>query len=78
MVVLENIKKIGNIIEADYYYDYTPEGSRGHFKYNITTGKYVELKRIKEFEYGFAHIKYALESMIKHNKYPERHAQIWF
>ena len=78
MVVLENITKIGNIIEADYYYDYTSDGSRGHFKYDITTGKYVELKRIKEFEYGFSHIKHALKTMIKYDKYPETYHEIWY
>ena len=76
MVVLENIKKIGNIIEADYYYN--SDGPRGHFKYDITTGKFIELKQIREFEYGFVHVKHALEMMIKNDKYPERYGEYWY
>ena len=76
MVVLENVRKIGNIIEADYYYD--SNGPRGHFKYDINTGEYIELKRIEEFEYGFSHIKHALKTMIKYDKYPETYHEIWY
>ena len=78
MVVLENIKKIGNIIEADYYYEYTSDGSRGHFKYGITTGNFIEIKRAEEDEFGFGHIKQGLETMIKYNTFPETYKVFWY
>ena len=73
---LRKHKKIGNIIEADYYYN--SDGPRGHFKYDMTTGKFIELKRIREFESGFVHVKHALEMMIKNDKYPETYEVFWY
>jgi len=84
MVTLINLKKTGNIIEADYYYERSKD-KIGHVKYDITTGKYIEIIRAEKeyyerngFEYGFFHIENEIKCMIKYNIFPEKHVISWY
>ena len=79
MVTLENLVKIGNIIEADYYYENETD-KRGHFKYDITKDEYIELRKIKEteIEVGFGQIRNALHRLVRLNIFPETYHNIWY
>lgn len=84
MVTLINLKKINNIIEADYYYE-SDSDKLGHIKYDIATGKYLEIKYAEKedferygFEYGFGHIEKDLKRLIRHNVFPEKRVILWY
>ena len=80
MVTLENLVKIGNIIEADYYYENETD-KKGHFKYDITKDEYIELHKIEYetgIEYGFGHIRDALHLFVKMNDFPETYHHSWY
>lgn len=78
MITLINLKKINNIIDADYFHE-SRENELGHFKYDITTGKYVEIKYAGgRKQYGFGHIEVDLHRLVKHNIFPEKRVIIWY
>lgn len=84
MITLINLKKINNIIEADYYYENDID-KLGHIKYDISTGKYLDIQRAEKeyfkrngFEVGFFHIEKDLKRLIRHNIFPEKRIIMWY
>ncbi len=78
MITLENLKKVGNVIEADYILESYPDRT-GHFKYDINKGDFIERKRVSDgVEYGFSHIKRDLERLIRANIFPKKRVISWY
>lgn len=78
MITLQNLKKVGNVIEADYVLGCYPDRT-GHFKYDIVKGDYIEIDHVSEgIEYGFSHIKQDLQRLIAANIFPQTRHIFWY
>ncbi len=80
MLVLKNVKKIDNRIEADFCFpDIDVHGS---VVYDIQKNQIDEIscKEQEDLEniYGIVHLKRVLEMMVEHNRYPETYTYLWF
>lgn len=83
MLVLENVKRENNIIDADFYFpDYEEdEKYKGHVRYDISTGDYIDITysgKERKSRYGFSHLTLALQDMVRNGHYPETYTVRWF
>ena len=78
MLVLRNINKKDNIIEADFY----PEDGKeyGHIKVDLITGKYISLDLAKGYEHSTcpSHAKRELIAMAKMEEFPVERVVMWY
>ena len=78
MITLINLRKKGNIIEADYYHE-DRKNELGHFKYDINNGKYIDVKYAgASKQYGFIHIENDLKLLIRHKKKKKKRVILWY
>lgn len=84
MITLINLKKENNIIDADYYYENETK-KMGHIKYDISIGKYLDIRHAEKdffekngFEYGFNHIETDLKRLIRLNVFPKQRVIMWY
>lgn len=78
MITLINLRKKGNIIEADYYHE-DKKDELGHFKYDVNNGKYIDVNYAGgSKQYGFVHIENDLKLLIRHNVFPEKRVILWY
>ena len=82
MIVLENIKKDGKLVHADYYYPDKPS-DKGHFIYNLEKDEYVEkvfnnVDSETEGIYGFGKTADAVKRLAAHDKFPSTYNYMWY
>ena len=81
MVILENVIKKDNIIEADYCYP-SDEQDKGHVIFDMKRGEYTSVVYCDSDKkcgavYCFPKIKDALTLMIRYDKYPKTYHYMW-
>lgn len=79
MLLLENLKKIDDLIMADFYFPGSE--ARGSITFDVQKRDIVEANcgnRDPNSIYGFMHLVDVLKMMIKHNKYPEKYEYFWY
>ena len=75
MVVLKNIKKSENYIEADYYLEGT---DKGYMKIKLLDGTVVEHVKPDEIAYGSSHARRELMRMAMLEQMPKEKTVIWY
>ena len=81
MLILENLRRIGDLIYVEYYYDNSED--RGSLIYSITNREYVEIKYNKRdsespIKYGFGKIKLVLNRIIDAGNYSDYYEYFWY
>lgn len=81
MLVLTNVKRIGDIISANY--QYSGQTDNGYIEYSVKLGKftkieYCELDKKNGAVYCFPKIMRLIEDMIKYDKYPRTCHYYWY
>lgn len=75
MLILRNIKKGDNTIEADYY---DIDDNKGHMKISLPDGEIIEHEKIFEVAYGSSHVRRDLLRTAKLDKMPEKRVVRWY
>lgn len=80
MLILENVTKKNNIIEADY--GRSLKENRGHVVYDINKGDFINIVYSEsdsdEVKYGFGHLLRLFRDMVKANNYPSNFSYFWY
>ena len=78
MVILREIRKNKNLIEADYYPE--DDSNKGHISIDISTGEIVENKGVMGYENSTVsyHVKKALVRLASLDKIPKQKTVMWY
>ena len=87
MLILENVKKIDNLISAEYYH-YGVSGQKGYAVFDVNNKEIVEIEYSEADKeslmdsgaprYGFGHLIDAFLTMISYDKYPSTYKYSWY
>ena len=75
MLILKNIKRSSNTIEADYL---DLDGKKGHMKVSLPDGEIIEHKKIDEIAYGSTHVQRDLVRISVLDDLPTERKVIWY
>ena len=79
MLILENLKKMDDRIEADFYFPGSE--NRGSIVFDVINKDIISVECAGEDPkhiYGFRHLVNVLKMMVDNNKYPSRFEYYWY
>ena len=78
MLVLRNIRRTAEFIEADFYIE--GEEPKGHVKISLPDGEYLEVIPSPKYTHSTApsHAKYELQRLAKRETLPEEKKVFWY
>lgn len=75
MLILKNIKRNHNSIEADYY---DIDNNKGYMKVSLPDGKIIKHDKISEIAYGSSHVQRDLVRISVLDKLPTERKVLWY